>query len=93
VSLTEFGKYSTSKNLDLLGRLQRKLYNYGRWVFFWWSSFFDLYLINAILSLHAGVSTTEHKKRQAISSAAFVDAVKEYEEDSETDDEGDMREA
>ena len=30
VSLTEFGNYSKSKNVDLLGRLQRKLYNYGR---------------------------------------------------------------
>ena len=33
VSLSEFGVYSTSRNLDLLGRLQRKLYDYGRWVF------------------------------------------------------------
>ena len=33
VSLSEFGVYSKSRNLDLLGRLQRKLYNYGRWVF------------------------------------------------------------
>ena len=30
VSLTEFGEYSKSKNFDLLGRLQRKLYNFGR---------------------------------------------------------------
>jgi hypothetical protein len=30
VSLTEFGVYSKSRNLDLLGRLQRKLYNFGR---------------------------------------------------------------
>ena len=30
VSLSEFGVYSKSRNLDLLGRLQRKLYNYGR---------------------------------------------------------------
>ena len=30
VSLSESGVYSKSRNLDLLGRLQRKLYNYGR---------------------------------------------------------------
>jgi hypothetical protein len=30
VSLTEFGNYSKSKNVDLLGRLQRKLYNFGQ---------------------------------------------------------------
>lgn len=29
VSLSEFGVYSKSRNLDLLGRLQRKLYNFG----------------------------------------------------------------
>ena len=33
VSLNEFGVYSKSKNFDLLGHLQRKLYNFGRWVF------------------------------------------------------------
>ena len=40
-------------------------------------------------SLHAGVSTFEHGVRQAIPHSAFVDAVKDYQEDdSETDDEG-----
>jgi hypothetical protein len=29
ITLTEFGNYSKSKNFDLLGRLQRKLYNFG----------------------------------------------------------------
>ena len=29
VSLNEFGVYSKSRNFDLLGRLQRKLYNFG----------------------------------------------------------------
>ena len=28
--LNSFGKYSRSKDVDLLGLLQRKLYNYGR---------------------------------------------------------------
>jgi hypothetical protein len=32
VSLKEFGEYSKSKDVDLLGRLQRRLYNYGRLV-------------------------------------------------------------
>ena len=50
-------------------------------------------LINAFQSLHAGVSTMEPQQRQAISFSAFVDAVEEYERDSETDDEGDMIEA
>lgn len=31
-SLTSFGKYSKSKGVDLLGRFQRRLYNYGRCV-------------------------------------------------------------
>ena len=29
-SLNQFGAYSDAKELDLLGRIQRKLYNYGR---------------------------------------------------------------
>ena len=29
-SLAKFGEYSKSKDLDLLGRVQRRLYNYGR---------------------------------------------------------------
>ena len=29
-SLTHFDAYSKSKELDLLGRVQRRLYNYGR---------------------------------------------------------------
>ena len=29
LSLNEFGKYSKSKGIDLLGQLQRRLYNYG----------------------------------------------------------------
>lgn len=32
LSLNSFGKYSKSKGLDLLGQLQRKLYNSGRFV-------------------------------------------------------------
>jgi hypothetical protein len=42
VSLTEFGEYSKSKDLDLLGRLQRRLYNYG-WLVF--EVFLQLYII------------------------------------------------
>src|ERR1700728_2318192 len=30
LSLTEFGNYSQSKGVDLLGRLQRRLYNFGQ---------------------------------------------------------------
>jgi len=30
VSLSEFGVYSKSRNMDLLGCLQHKLYNYGK---------------------------------------------------------------
>ena len=33
-SLTEFGEYAKSKDLDLLGVIQRKLYNYGQYVSF-----------------------------------------------------------
>ena len=35
----------------------------------------------------------EPQRPQAISFSAFVDAVEEYEKDTETDDEGDMMEA
>jgi hypothetical protein len=52
----------------------------------------SIYLF-AILSLHAGVSTVEPQTRQAIPFEAFVDAVEEYEADSETDDEGDQMNA
>src|ERR1700679_343539 len=45
------------------------------------------------ISLHAGLSTTEVKYRQGIPHSAFVDAVNEYEADSETDDEGSMLDA
>ena len=46
------------------------------------------------LSLHAGVSTIEpHLRQAAILFSAFADAVDEYKADSETDDEGDMRNA
>ena len=34
LSLTSFGQYSESKGVDLLGWLQRRLYNFGRLVFF-----------------------------------------------------------
>jgi hypothetical protein len=40
------------------------------------------------ISLHAGVSTAEFRSRQAIPHSAFVDAVNDYQEDDETDDEG-----
>jgi hypothetical protein len=50
-------------------------------------------LISLKISLHAGVSTNEVKIRQAIPQSAFVDAVKDYEENSETDDEGCMIDA
>jgi hypothetical protein len=77
--------------LDLLGRLQRKLYNYGRLVFLNIFLRLILYLIDTILRLHAGVSTLEAETRHAIPFSAFVDAVEEYQADSATDDEGSMR--
>jgi hypothetical protein len=45
------------------------------------------------IRLHAGVSTIEPQIRQAIPFSAFVDAVEDYEADTETDDEGDMMNA
>jgi hypothetical protein len=50
-------------------------------------------LISLNISLHAGVSTTEVKIHQAIPQSAFVDAVKDYVENSETDDEESMVDA
>ena len=47
----------------------------------------------AILRLHAGVSTVEPQTRQAIPFDAFIDAVDDYEADSQTDDEGDQMNA
>ena len=49
------------------------------------SHHFYIYLF-AILRLHAGVSTVEPQTHQAIPFEAFVDAVEDYEADSETDD-------
>ena len=49
--------------------------------------------MDTILSLHAGVSTIEPVSQHAIPFSAFIDVVEEYIEDSETDDEGSMREA
>ena len=46
-----------------------------------------------INSLHAGVSTTGVFTRAAIPESAFVDAVNDYVENSETDDDGSMIEA
>jgi hypothetical protein len=53
---------------------------------------FYIYLF-AIGRLHAGVSTCEPQTPQAIPFEAFVDAVEDYEADSETDDEGSQRNA
>jgi hypothetical protein len=58
--------------------------------------FFSLHLhifLFIIIRLHAGVSTVEPQTRQAIPFSAFIDAVEDYEADSETDDEGDMMNA
>ena len=57
---------------------------------FFFLIFFYIYSFASILRLHAGVSTVEPQTRQAIPFEAFVDAVEEYEADSETDDEGDQ---
>jgi hypothetical protein len=56
---------------------------------FFFSLHISIYLF-AIPRLHAGVSTVEPQTGQAIPFEAFVDAVEEYEADSETDDEGDQ---
>jgi hypothetical protein len=48
-------------------------------------------LISFNISLHAGVSATEHRSRQVISHSAFVDAVNDYQmDDDETDTEGEI---
>ena len=52
-----------------------------------------MYMYSLSIRLHAGVSTIEPQIRQAIPFLAFVDAVEDYEVDSETDDEGDMMNA
>jgi hypothetical protein len=57
---------------------------------FFFSYQFYIYLFT-FLRLHAGVSTTERQTCQAIPFEAFVDAVDDYEADSETDDEGSQR--
>jgi hypothetical protein len=49
-----------------------------------------IYDLFAILRLHASVSTVERQTHQAIPFEAFIDAVEEYQADSETDDEGDQ---
>ena len=52
-----------------------------------------MYIYSLSIRLHAGVSTIEPQIWQAIPFSAFIDAVEDYEADSETDDEGDMMNA
>ena len=56
-------------------------------------SFFNfiLYLMDTLLSLHAGVSTMDTETQHTIPFSAFINAVKQYKADSETDGEGSMR--
>ena len=59
---------------------------------FFFSVCLHVYIFISI-RLHARVSTIEPQIRQAIPFSAFVDAVEDYEADTETDDEGDMMNA
>jgi hypothetical protein len=50
--------------------------------------FFNANLISFKSSLHAGISTCEIRVRQDIPVSAFADAVNDYVDNSETDDDG-----
>ncbi|KAF8963216.1 hypothetical protein BDZ97DRAFT_1758714 [Flammula alnicola] len=65
-TLKAFG-IATSKH-DLLGKLQRSLFNFGR--------------------IHAGVSSTTSQNGPMLSDSAFTAALREYEEDTETEEDG-----
>jgi hypothetical protein len=86
--LKEYGKHTVK--FDLLGRLQRRLFNYG-----WYVRSQLLYLIYLLIDLqtshHAGVAPNEFTKVPTVPVSAYTAALKEYEDDSSTDSEGDMR--
>jgi hypothetical protein len=69
--------------------LQLKLYNYGWYVF----NFLNANLISFKGSIHGGVSTGQVMVRQAIPESLFAEAIDDYIENSETDDDGDRMEA
>ncbi|KIM38489.1 hypothetical protein M413DRAFT_12710 [Hebeloma cylindrosporum] len=65
-TLKAFG-VATSKH-DLLGKLQRTLFNFGR--------------------IHAGVPSTMSQNGPMLSDSAFAAALREYEDDTETEEDG-----
>jgi hypothetical protein len=86
--LQNYGRHT--KQFDLIGRLQRRLFNYGR-------------LVNKVLCIsgyvtdniplsgshHAGVPPTDELNLPVIPESAYAAALKEYEDLDETDSEGD----
>ena len=84
-ALENYGRHT--KKFDLIGRLQCRLFNYGRYA----NIFISGYIThNKFLSdsHHAGVPPTE-LNLPIIPESAFAAALKEYEDLVETDSEGD----
>ena len=82
-TLKAFG-IATSKH-DLLGKLQRSLFNFGRYVLYLFLFQFTKW---GFYRVHAGVPSTLTKNGPMLSEAAFADALKEYEDDDETEEDG-----
>ena len=84
-TLKAFG-VATSK-YDLLGKLQRSLFNFGRYVLFVYLFQFSNW---SFLRVHAGVpcSLTLTKNGPMLSQTAFEEALFEYEHDEETEEDG-----
>lgn len=80
-----------TKQHDLVGRLQHRLHNYGRYVLCSFLSEVILILnLTFVCRQHAGAPSLIIEAMLSIPISAFQAAAKEYEEDTETDDEGSM---
>ena len=83
-TLNAFG-IATSKH-DLLGKLQHSLFNFGRCIFL--LLVISLWIHSFFLRVHAGVLSTVSQNETMLCQEDFLAAMKDYENDSETEEEG-----
>ena len=81
-TLKVFG-IATSKH-DLLGKLQRTLFNFRRYSL----SHVSMPDTNYFGRIHAGVPSTMSQNGPMLSDSAFAAALQEYEDDTETEEDG-----
>ena len=83
-TLNAFG-IATSKH-DLLGKLQHSLFNFGRCVFL--LLVIPLWIQSCSWRVHAGVPSTISQTETMLCQDDFIAAMKDYENDSETEEDG-----